>query len=456
MEEVSIAQVLEARERRAAQQRRMLETYGVPLISFTMNIAGPVKDTPLIRRGFLWGTEQLDAALCAARFPVLRREETAAATGCEAFYAADGPPEKLKELCVSIEEANPLGRLFDMDVLDARGRKLDRKTERRCIVCGAAGRACASRRVHSVAELQSATRGILTEHFRIADRKKAASLVTKALLDEVCTTPKPGLVDRGNNGSHRDMDIFTFMASAAALAPYWEECVEIGQETAGDAPDRTFRRLRKAGQAAERAMFSATGGINTHKGAIFTLGTVCGAVGRLWNAEDPCREPKRIAAECAVMCREAIAADWTAMSGENAHTAGERLYLRSGLMGVRGELSAGLPAVIETALPVLERALAEGRSKNDAGATALLYLIALGRDTNMAARSDPETADAVAGEVRALLKQTPLPSMGEISKLDDRFIRRNLSPGGCADLLAVAFFFHDWQSYGIAPFPLER
>lgn len=444
MNEVKLQQVLDARERRARAQERLSAENGTPLISFTMNIAGPVKDTPLIRRAFFWGVEQLDAALRAAKLPVPRREQTLAATGCEALYAVDGPAKNVKTLCVSIEEANPLGRLFDMDVLDARGRKLDRETERRCIVCGAAGRGCASRRVHTVEELQAATGKILVSHFAEADRRKASELMTKALLDEVCTTPKPGLVDRANNGSHQDMDIFTFMASAAALAPYWASCFRIGRETAAEAPEETFRRLRVAGISAEQTMFAATSGVNTHKGAIFTLGTVCGAAGRLWSAETPCREPGRIAAESAALCRAAVAADFETLSGETARTAGERLYLSAGLTGIRGELAEGLSSVIDTALPALERALAEGRSRNDAGAIALLHLIALGRDTNMAARSDVQTARAAAEEVRALLERDPLPSMEEISALDEAFIRRNLSPGGCADLLAAAWFLHDW------------
>ena len=190
----------------------------------------------------------------------------------------------MKALCVSIEDSTGLGRLFDMDVLAPDGRKLDREEvgggSRNCIVCGAEGRGCASRRVHSVETLQKATLRIMEEHFAAADRETVAALATRALLEEVCITPKPGLVDRANNGSHRDMDLFTFLASAAALAPYWSRCMQIGQDTAKGTPSDTFQSLKQAGQGAERTMFAATGGVNTHKGAIFTLGTICGEIGR--------------------------------------------------------------------------------------------------------------------------------------------------------------------------------
>ena len=448
--EVTLAEVLEAREARVRQQRSFREKYGVPVISFTLNIAGPVKDSPLIRRAFRTGQEQLKAGLRAAGLPVLDRLERLAPVGCEALYAVDGSAREVKAACVSIEDGSALGRLFDMDVLAPDGRKLDREEvgggSRNCIVCGAPGRGCASRRVHGAEELRAATRRIMEGYFAAADREQAAALVTRALLDEVCTTPKPGLVDLANNGSHRDMDIFTFTASAAALAPYWSRCVQIGQETAKSAPADTFRALKRAGQGAERAMFLATGGVNTHKGAIFTLSVICGAVGRLWSAADPCRDPEAILTECAAMTSAAAEADFAALDPKLARTAGQRLYLKLGLTGIRGEAARGFPGVSQTALPAVRQALEAGRSRNDAGAIALLRLIARGTDTNMVSRGGPERAAEAAGWCRSLLERSPLPSREEIAELDRRFIRENLSPGGCADLLAAAFFLESWES----------
>lgn len=451
--EVTLLEMLEAREDRVRQQDALREKYGTPIVSFTLNIAGPVKDSPLIRRAFRWGQEQLEAGLTAAKLPVLERTERLAPTGCEGLYAVNGTAREIKAACVSIEDGSPLGRLFDMDVLDADGRKLDREEvgggPRNCIVCGAPGKGCASRRVHSVEELQEATCRILEEHFAAADREKVTALVTRALLDEVCTTPKPGLVDRANNGSHRDMDIFTFTASAAALVPYWGKCFQIGRETARLSPAETFAALKRAGQGAERTMFAATGGVNTHKGAIFTLGTICGAVGRLWNAASPCRDPEAILKECASMVSAAVEREFAALTPDSVRTAGERAYLERGLTGVRGEAAKGFPGVLHV-LPVLERALKSGRSKNDAGAIALLHLIARGTDTNMAARGGQERAKKAAEDCAQLLKRSPLPELEEIARLDREFIQENLSPGGCADLLAAALFLRSWGE-GITP-----
>ena len=293
--------------------------------------------------------------------------------------------------------------------------------------------------------MQQATRRILSDHFQEEDRHRIASLALQSLLDEVCVTPKPGLVDRANSGSHRDMDIFTFTASAAALAPYLDRCVALGQQTRQQQPEDTFAALRRAGIQAEREMFRATRGINTHKGAIFTMGTLCGAVGRLWSAPQPCREPEPILAMCAQMTRQAVEEDFAAMraSGEEK-TVGQRLYLRHGLTGIRGEVASGLPSVSQIGLPALRRALEAGKSRNDAAAITLLYLIAGVTDTNMIARGGLEKADQARAGVQELLEKDPLPDIQTICRLDQDFIRQNLSPGGCADLLAVTLFLDSW------------
>lgn len=448
MREASLAEILDARERRTWEQERLRTGHGAPVISFTLNIPGPVKDSPLIRRGFRAGREQLEAGLRAAGLNVLCRSELLAHTGCEALYAVEGSAQEIKALCVSIEDGSPLGRLFDMDVIDPGGRKLDReevgRPPRGCMVCLAPGRDCAARRVHPVPELQAAARRILEEHFAAADRACVSSLVTRALLEEVCVTPKPGLVDRSNNGSHRDMDVFTFAASAAALAPYWGRCFRLGQETARSAPEDTFRALRAAGQEAERTMFIATGGVNTHKGAVFTLGLICGAAGRLWTPEAPCRDPEAILAACAAMSARDLGAELDALAAETARTAGQRLYLSHGAGGIRAEASLGFPSIREIALPALRYALDAGRSRNDAGIAALLHLVAAVEDTNMLSRGGPEAARQAAERCARLLERDPFPSPEVAAALDREFISQNLSPGGCADLLSAALFLLSW------------
>lgn len=447
---VTLEQMLAARDARQARLDAALSR--APLVSFTMNIAGPEKNSPLIRRGFLAGCRRLRDAFAARGIPLTLLEKTDEITGCEALLAAEGEAREIKAICAEIEDADELGRLFDMDVIDSGGRKLARAelglSERGCMVCGAEGRGCAARRLHSVDELQRETARRLRGFFAEADRKAIAALAKQSLIDEVRVTPKPGLVDRSNNGSHADMDLALFEKSAAALTPYWAECVRIGMESAQLAGEETFALLRQAGLAAEQTMLAATGGVNTHKGAIFLLGTLCGAVGRLWTADAPCRDAQTLCMECARMTRAPLSAELMRMDAQTSTTAGARLYLQSGMRGARGEIMDGLPGVRNTALPALKNALAHGCDENHAAAIALLHLIARGTDTNMVKRGGADGAAWGAQQAKALLDAVQFPALQDIAALDREFIARNLSPGGCADLLAVTLFLQAWEQAG--------
>ncbi|MBR7009359.1 MAG: triphosphoribosyl-dephospho-CoA synthase CitG [Oscillospiraceae bacterium] len=452
--EITLSEILTAREERVAIQNVLLSEYKTPVISFTMNIAGPVKVTALSHRAFLWGMDQLRLGFLQNKMQVRKEFSRHLPTGDEGYFAIDAPADRVKALCVEIEETNSMGRmgrLFDMDVIGLDGKKLERGTERPCIVCGKPGRDCASRRLHSVAELQLHTAALLRSGLWFAAQNRIAVLATRALLDEVAVTPKPGLVDRANNGAHRDMDLFSFQASAAALENYWRVCVGIGQFDRDIVPNtlqrpvpssETFAKLRPLGKQAERDMLAATGGVNTHKGAIFTLGVLCGAIGRLWTAENGFPEPEAILDEAAAMTRETLEQE---LPAAHWNTAGEALFQKYGARGIRGQVADGLPAVREISLPVFQKLLAEGLDRNHAAAVTLLHLIAHVEDTNLLHRGGPEGA-AWAKEKAAELLSSGAPSLEEIAELDRQFIRRNLSPGGCADLLAVTLFLESLHS----------
>ena len=551
-QEITLSEILTAREERVAIQNALLSEYRAPVISFTMNIAGPVKVTALSHRAFLWGMEQLRLGFLQNKMAVRKEFSRHLPTGDEGYFAVDAPAERVKALCVEIEENGPgPGRFFDMDVIGPDGKKLERGRERYCIVCGREGRGCASRRLHSVAELQRATKSGLELALIRLDQQRLSALATNALLEEVAVTPKPGLVDRANNGAHRDMDFSSFLASAAALAPYWTECWRIGQSVGGgvlrseasplgDAPcvpttdeatgnrqqatgdegtepsvpprsaqddgrrairpAECFAALRPLGKIAERRMLAATGGVNTHKGAIFTLGVLCGAVGRLYKPETGFPDIDAILDEAAAMTRETLEKE---LPAAHWNTAGEALYQKYGARGIRGQVADGLPAVRNVSLPVFKKLLAEGLDRNHAAAVTLLHLIAHVEDTNLLHRGGPEGAAWAKAAVGALLERPPeaepfepcrrdepcssgirnecdlpqansddgsaakdrpagdcllrkpdkqglslhkIPSLEEIAELDQQFIQRNLSPGGCADLLAVTLFLESLSS----------
>ena len=210
-------------------------------------------------------------------------------------------------------------------------------------------------------------------------------------------------------------------------------------------PEETFERLREAGLGAERTMLRATGGVNTHKGAIFSLGCVLGACGRLWTPEGPCREPEEILAECGRMSAPAAEGFFAALTRENARTAGERLYVETGERGVRGEAAGGFPAVLKIGLPALRAALDQGAGLEEAGTAALLALTAGTADTNLFARGGMEGQRWAVRQAGALLEGGPRPDPEAVRALDRAMIQRNLSPGGCADLLAITYFLYFMQ-----------
>ena len=439
--EVSLTEMLEAREKRAWQQRELLRR-GRTMICFTMNIAGPIKNSPLIGSGYDLGKRLLLGQLDVAGVAVSDFEEVREKTGNECILLVDAEPLTVKTITAELEDHAPIGRLFDMDVLRPDGSKVERQElglpGRKCLLCGESAQVCARSRKHSVAELQAKTREILQEAVDEWDSREAARLACQALLYEVAITPKPGLVDRENSGSHRDMDFFTFQASAAALQPYFAQCVRIGRQ--GGAPEETLRALRLPGKLAEAEMRRATVGVNTHKGAIFSMGILCGALGRL--DRESWGNPDRILDECAAMAKGIVSEDYRDLTPETAKTAGQKLYLRYGITGVRGQAEAGFPAVREAGLPTLEAALAAGKNINEASCAALLALLVHTADTNMIHRGGFDGMQQATLEVREILDRENFPSRETLESLDKRFIEKNLSPGGSADLLALTLFLH--------------
>ena len=424
--EITLEQVLLARDRRVQRQQALAARYGGTLLSFTMNIAGPVKDAPLVRLAFQAGLAALDRDLGK---PV-HRELIQASTGPEALLVYDRPAPWVKERCLLLEEREAVGRLYDLDVLSPEGEKLSRPQSRRCLICGGPVTVCSRSRAHGLPAIRARTRDILADFAA----GHLSALARQALEDEVDLTPKPGLVDRRNTGAHDDMDRPLFHRSAQVLEPYFCRFVSLGMAAASP------EKLQALGRQAEHAMLGATGGVNTHKGAVFSVGIVCAALGRLdrslW------AEAARVLAEVSAMTAGLTEKDFAGVTAENAATVGQKLYIRYGITGVRGQVEAGLPAVLNVGLPVLEEGLAKGYDFDRVGGGALLAILANSTDTNIIARSSRERQLALTEELKALLAQTPYPDKDALAALDDRFIAENLSPGGSADLLALTWLLH--------------
>ena len=401
--EVTLSEVLLARDLRAEAQRRMLEEYRKPLLSMTMNIAGPVKTSPLIEFAFRDTLNRLYARLGSA---LVSRQVTIAPTGPEAILVCSLPARELKALALAEEACHPAARLCDLDVIGTDGEKLSRPQPRTCLVCGGPAGPCSRSRAHGLPAIQAAAEALL----RTLAADRLSEYAAEALLKEVDLTPKPGLVDRRNNGAHSDMDLPLFHRSAQALRPYFRRAAELGLERGDCMP-----ALQQAGLEAEAAMFAATGGVNTHKGAVYAFGLI-------------------LAAYASTLVRggdlyEAASSLAGAGVPPDPDTHGQQARTLYGASGARGEALLGFPHARKAA-----------RVLQDEGPlAALLTLLAETDDTNLLHRGGQEGLRFVQERAADILRGPAEAYPALLEALDDACIARDLSPGGSADLLALAF-----------------
>lgn len=444
---VTLEEMLAAREERAARQMRMREAHPEgALVSFSLNIPGEYKAYPLACEAFRLGCALLERQLERAGIRVVAREVKEAHTGCECVWAVDGDAGGVKRVCVVIEEDHPLGRFFDFDVIGTDGEQLRGEEHgrgvRTCVVCGKPVWECSRARVHSAEELSRRVASALEEFFAREFADRVAAQATRALLYEVNVTPKPGLVDRDNNGAHGDMDIFTFIDSSVALTPFFRDVVLAGMRCGGNA-EALLPRLRFPGVCAEDAMFAATGGVNTHKGLIFSLGILCAAAGVAKSAGKDFSTGNLLR-----ICARIAAGVDGELRGGGAVTHGEIAFVKYGVTGARGEAARGFPDVRDCGAPALADLIARGAHPNDAGAAVILRLLAQVDDTNIVARAGMDALRAAQEKTSAALEECggDVRKLLEFSKkLDAEFIATNISPGGCADLLALSFMLHFLQ-----------
>ena len=441
--EVTLGDLLLSREARADKQREMLALYNAPLVSFTMNIPGPEKTSLLIERAFDFGVSLIVEKLSASK--ILAEHKKYDKCGPVLIISVDDDAQKLKQMFTKIEDNHPLGRLFDIDVIMTDGTHLTRECERGCIVCGAPGRACAAGRGHSVNELVFITNKIMSDFFLSHDAERIALLARDSLIQEVYTSPKPGLVDSENNGSHLDMSRVDFERSADAAVPYFKGCFLAGALSKENDGAPLFLSLRELGLKAEKEMYLITGGKNTHKGAIFSYGIIIGALARLMGHSGKMPEIVDILSEASSISRPYLESDIQNFSG---NTAGERAYFERGARGIRGEVIDGFPSLLDVSIPTYKSLVSTGKNKNDAGVITLLHLIGNVYDTCLYKRGGDEGVKYAREYAKSLISKKDI-TLDDVRRMDADFTERNLSPGGCADLLALTYFLCDIYRFNL-------
>ncbi len=269
--------------------------------------------------------------------------------------------------------------------------------------------------------------------------ERIESLAYEALVFEARLSPKPGLVDAENSGAHADMDLSLLLKSAEVIQPYFLRFALRGANDCTLPPEGRLSAIRQDGLDAESAMFSATSGVNTHKGAIFLLGVLCYAAGRR-STSSTALAAEELARDAALVCR--------GVTRELGASAG-RAFARYGAKGARGEAEAGYPGVTQIALPAHESALKAGASETDAWLIALLRLIEHLEDANVLSRCGETVALELRQAARTITDAHPVGGeafLAELRALDEQCRLWHASPGGAADLLACAKFLYSLSS----------
>lgn len=168
---VGVGEVLAAKDRRAKRQAAALRRFGIPVVSVSIVMPGPVKDTRRSRHALALGQQEFHRIAKAENWPILFDETVIQRTGPEALYSVEADDVSLKRRLVELENSHSLGRLWDFDVITARRGGLSRTDlgypVRACLICERPARECGRSRRHSLDDLQHAVRTLVDDHARL-------------------------------------------------------------------------------------------------------------------------------------------------------------------------------------------------------------------------------------------------------------------------------------------------
>lgn len=261
---------------------------------------------------------------------------------------------------------------------------------------------------------------------------RLAGLSRQALIAEAELTPKPGLVDRRGGGAHSDLSLSIMRCSAFAIEPYLCQMAAVSR---GSYPRQALReRLALIGRNAEGAMLRATGGSNSHKGAVWILGLLISAAALL-------DEDKSSASLVAATAKKIASFEDLAAPRLVSH--GDMVAKQYGVSGARGEAIRGFPHVVDIALPMLHSRRASGALESLARLDTLLSVMSRLDDTCLLYRGGEEALvtakEGAAAVMNAGGTGTPI-GKRELKRLDRQLLEMGVSPGGSGDLLAATLF----------------
>ena len=369
--------------------------------------------------------------------------------GIVAHFLFDLDFVNVKKEMINVEEEHILGRCLDIDVYTLKNDKvigISRsdlfKKPRRCFICDLDAKICSRAQTHTIDEIKNYFE-VVYKNFKDSQKKteslayEVSQMALKAMISEVSTFPSFGLVSPISSGAHKDMDYYTFLNSAVAITPFLKKMFEVGYSYYS--PEYIFDAIRDIGKECEKKMFEATNNINTHKGMIFLMGISMAAIGKALYEN---KEFYQIQDIIKSMVKN-ILDDFKELHKKEKLTHGERLYLEYGFTGIRGQVQDGLSVLFDN---IIDNYINSDLKENDLYTQILIELMARVEDSTVVYRHDISTLRKVQSDAKDLLNMGGIfteEGKQKCHELEDIYINENISPGGCADLLAISILLID-------------
>jgi holo-ACP synthase/triphosphoribosyl-dephospho-CoA synthase len=424
--------VLQAREDRARYIEQLIDLFpNKTILTLKLNIPGLHKNLSPFHLVLLKMHQNI---LNRFSLSIIKTKKIKSIAGDTYVYVLDAKAFFVKQEAIKLEEERAWYRLTDLDVYDG-SKWLSRRDfdlpPRKCLLCEREAAICAREKNHSLSALLTQMKKIVISDFT----SSLLSDVNRAIISELELYPKAGLVSFVDSGCHKDMDNQTFLLSKDAIGPYIKQFILEGFKKQLNA-----ERLVSIGKQAEKAMFEATKGINTHKGLIFLLGLFLPS---FVHALVTNNTKTTLQATIKQLAEEIIGDYFVKLGDSKMISHGDLIYLRHGITGIRGEALLGLPTLFHFPFrditPIRDRHhqyLIEFMSELD--------------DTTIAYKAGIEALYKVQTDMKEILNCGGYAFHKEkFQMLSDEYKKKNISPGGSADMLVIKLIFEANQYYVI-------
>ena len=413
--------ILAAREVRAKHIKDLMEEYpNKTVIILKTNVVGEDKNPLHLKFMCTFFNEIIYSTF---HDKILLNGHQFSDDGNYCFFVVDEIGAMVKIRTIEIEEATPLGRLIDIDVYHKKSiTRQDLSCEmRKCLICDDYAHLCARQKKHSIEEIHQEMEKIIHNFLK----EYITNITIKAIYSELELYPKFGLVSHKDSGCHKDMDYETFVKSTFAIKKYITEYIEEGLKK-----DFDPLHLQKIGLRAEKRMFKATEGINTHKGLIFLLGIFLPSLAL--------NESKAFLKQTIKDTAKTIVGDYYInLEKKETLSNADRIYLKTGKKGIRGEALNGLELIFS--IPEYHNYDDDIQYHN-----YLIHLMSELDDTTIIHRRDMETLHEVKATMKQIVNNKGYESNKElVQKISDDYQTKCISPGGSADMLVIKIIFEE-------------